>query len=137
MKTLIPFTPPARHAKRRRRKTVSVAAPTPTALAITGIAVIYYDEGTQILYVEPTLNVSEANPLVNLGAASPDKWIARYNGMAFVGMSVTQTTVNQIEIQFDFNGSEPGPDVLIYTNNPSDIVDESGRTLAAFEMPLA
>jgi hypothetical protein len=122
----------------RKRKSRTATPPAaPTALVITGIAVIYYDEGTQILYVEPTLNVSEANPLVNLGAASPDKWIARYNGMAFVGMSITQTLINQIEIQFDFNGSEPGPDTLIYLNNPSDIEDESGRSLAAFEMPLA
>ena len=128
--------PPYPSTKTRRVKRKPTVTP-PTALAVTGVAVIYYDEGTQILYVEPTLNVSEANPLVNLGAASPDKWIARYNGMAFVGMSIAQTTVNQIEIQFDFNGSEPGPDILIYTNNPSDIEDESGRSLAAFEMPLA
>jgi hypothetical protein len=134
---LPPVITPAKPPRRRKRKpAIGVQSP-PTALVITGIAVIYYDEGTQILYVEPTLNVSEANPLVNLGAAAPDKWIARYNGMAFVGMSIAQTTVNQIEIQFDFNGSEPGPDTLIYTNNPSDIEDESGRSLAAFEMPLA
>jgi hypothetical protein len=129
--------PPAKYRKSGRSKpSPRIAAPA-TEILITGIAVIYYDEGTQILYVEPTLNVSEANPLVNLGSAAPDKWIARYNGMAFVGMSIAQTTVNQIEIQFDFNGSEPGPDTLIYTNNPSDIEDESGRSLAAFEMPLA
>lgn len=53
--------------------------------------------------------------------------------MRFSGVQVSQTSEDTIiSIEFEYVGDETGDDQLIYTNNPSDIADASGRTLAAF-----
>jgi hypothetical protein len=126
--------PPAIYRKRRNRK--ARATPGPGPLHVTAIAVLWLNPDDNRLYVGPQLDVSAENPLVGIETASPGKWWARYEGMRFAGISVVQTDVNQIEVEFEYVDDEAGPNVFVYTNDPSDIVDASGRTLAAFSMPI-
>jgi hypothetical protein len=120
----------------RRRKKLRAVAAGPGALVITGIAVLWLNPEDNRLYVGPQLNVTAENPLVDVAAASGAKWWARYEGMRFSGIGVTQTDVNQIEIEFDYVEDDQGPNVFAYTNDPSDIGDTLGRFLAAFEMGI-
>ncbi len=83
-------------------------------------------------YLRVIFNTTEANPLADVSAAAAAKWTARYDGVGYQGLSVTNDVFDTLVLHLQATGASAGLDVLNYSNAPSDIADALGRQLAAF-----
>jgi hypothetical protein len=107
------------------------APPPPVALAVVGAEVLPF-VGPE-LEVNVTFNTSGSDPINDPFAADPNKWTARYLGQKYVGSLIAQVDFETLYLQLSPAGAEVGPDVISYSNAPSDVSDSLGRQLAAFE----
>jgi hypothetical protein len=78
-------------------------------------------------------NTTEADPIAAVEDADPGKWSVRYQGGRYGGFELIHLTFNTVELRAMWTANEPGDNQISYAANPSDIADESGRELAAFE----
>ena len=126
--------PPSEYRPRRgRRKPRQPEAP--AGLNITAVTDVSY--GGDVLSFLVVFDTTEGEPLVDIGAADPAKWTARYSGGLFEGVSLVMVNFDMVEVGMTVVGAEAGPNVCAYSNAPSDIGDSLGRMLAAFsEYPL-
>jgi hypothetical protein len=121
----------------RKRQSVSRrrsrATPTPPvgALALVGAVVqthSLYSEVVLVLYY-----TTPAYPLGEVGGADPMKWTCRIDVIFYGGVAIEAVDYRTLRVAFAFIAPEGGPDVIAYSNDPSDVSDSSGRALAAFE----
>ena len=82
--------------------------------------------------VSLAFNATPADPIGDVSGADPLKWTARYGGVAYAGSSMSNLGFNGIAVHFTASGPEAGPNVIGYSNAPSDVGDARGRMLAAF-----
>ena len=127
---------PAKRRVQRRQKTLAPAANPLPPLNITMIDDVNYDDVNHKLYVTAAFDTTEDNPLTDIAAASPGKWSAQFNGERFAATGFVQLAYNLLQIEMAYQADGPVETELVYTNNPSDIRDASGRKLAALVMPL-
>lgn len=134
--------PPPKYPRRRKRELKKPAAvppppppppPPPGPLEVVDVVDITPSEGA--LSLRCVFNTSEDDWLVN-AEFDYNKWACRYGNVRYVGSGVTLDDFNQISVFFSEEEAESGFDELVYTNDPSDIVDTLGRELAAFSRAL-
>ena len=117
-----------------RRAPFPLASP-PAPLA--PVSVIDLNFGGDVLNFTVVFNTTPADPLEDPIAAAPAKWTARYSDGLFEADSLILVQYDQINIGMFLVASEAGPNVVNYSNAPSDISDALGRQLGAFSgMPL-
>jgi hypothetical protein len=125
--------PPAKYPRRRRRRLqarTTQAPPTPpVALAVVAVqnATFSGTDGE----CELVFNTTAEYPL-SLEAADPLKWTARFADTRYVGASMELIAFNIVLMSFNDAAPQAGPDVIGYSNAPSDVSDGLGRELAAF-----
>jgi hypothetical protein len=85
-----------------------------------------------------TFDVTAEQPLAaGVGGADPAKWTVRFDGVRYGAYALSVAAFDTIHLDFIPLESEDGPDVLNYSNAPSDVSDTLGRQLAAFsDRPL-
>ena len=110
----------------RRRRGGSARA----ALALVSVVVESADGADAHLRL--VFNTTADNPLGDVSAAVATKWTARYDGVAYEGFALSNDTFNSLLLHLLGDSPEAGPDVLNYSNAPSDVSDALGRQLAAF-----
>jgi len=121
-----------KHHRPLRR--VSPQAAPPAALAVVGVENVNYDE--PVLSLTLVFNTSADNPLV-AGTLDPAKWSAVYQGGGFFCESASVAAFDRIDLTFSGTAGPGGASNVSYSNDPSDVSDTLGRTLAAFEgLPL-
>lgn len=115
----------------RRRRDRPRRRPPVGALALVAVEVDFFDgaDGEVRLF----FNTSADNPLADITAAAPVKWTARFGGVAYTGDTLSRVAFNRIDLHLLGGAADAGPDVINYSNAPSDIADAQGRQLAAFE----
>src|SRR5215218_4054525 len=130
MNTPPPTIIPARRRVRRRPRRTPPTAPPPVALTLVGVEVDFFDgaDGEVRLF----FNTTAENPLNDVSAALPAKWTARFDGLGYQGVTLTNVGFNRIDLHLQTTGADAGPDVINYGNAPSDVADALGRQLAAF-----
>lgn len=119
----------------RRRRGLPRRKPPTGPLALVAVEVDFFDgaDGEVRLF----FNTTPDNPVGNVGAAAPGKWTARFGGVAYTGDTLSNGTFNTLVLHLLGGAPQAGPDVIGYSNAPSDIGDARGRQLAAFgDFPL-
>ena len=101
------------------------------ALALVSVEVEQFDGADG--FVRLVFNATAGDPLNDASAADPAKWTARYDGVTYEGFALANDTFNTLTLHLLGGPAEAGPDVLNYSNAPSDVSDAQGRQLAAFE----
>ena len=109
---------PARPRVRRKRR---VVAPCPCGAVARRLAVPSQFVGTTG-QIQLFFNTTEENPIQSVEFAAPSKWTARVDGVDYVGTVLDSDTFSELSVLMEATGSSAGPDVLNYSNDPSDIL---------------
>jgi hypothetical protein len=123
--------PPLVVRKRRGRPGKRIPpSPPVVALALVSVEVEQFDGADG--FVRLVFDTTAENPLGDVSAAAAAKWTARYDGVTYEGIELANDTFNSLTLHLLGGPPEAGPDVIGYSNAPSDVGDGLGRQLAAF-----
>jgi hypothetical protein len=107
-----------------------IAPPAPPALVLVGVSNLFFD-GTDGGFIAE-FDVHPGQSLLDTSGADPAKWTCRVSGTGYSGTEIDLLDGSHLQINFAGAGSQAGPDVVSYANNPSDIADTEARQLPAF-----
>lgn len=137
MSFIKPFIPVAPRRSRKRQELVAASPPPPPPppgpLEVVDVVDITPTESD--LTVTCVFNTTEDEPLVG-ESFDPNKWAGRYSNNRYIGSGVSVLDYQRVEVYLVKEVDEPGANELVYTNDPSDIIDTLGRTLAAFSRAI-